>query len=149
MVKREPKLFQNWSQYMRQRQVMASAVMFKNHGWYGWEVGHAKLYGILLWHYETKKHARFKYSRTLRKQGYRRTHNYRLLSRIVENNLLRREGNGYYSFAPSEIQVVERVLSLIKELDKIGNEKEGEQKSASTASSEKTTRKSARTKNVP
>ena len=85
MTGTEPRLFQNWSAYMRQRQVMASAVIFKNHDWYEWEIGHAKIYGILLWHYETKKHTKFKYSKTLKKQGYRRTHNYRLLKKIVEN----------------------------------------------------------------
>lgn len=125
MTEREPKLFKNWSAYMRQRQVMASAVIFKNHGWYQWEVGHAKLYGILLWHYETKKHAKFKYSRTLKRQGYRRTHNYRLLKTIVEKSLLQKQGNGYYSFAPSEIELIKKVLSVIKELDKIGNETGG------------------------
>ena len=121
MTEREPKLFKNWSAYMRQRQVMASAVIFKNKEWYEWQVGHAKLYGILLWHYETKKQTSFKYSKTLKKQGYRRTHNYRLLKTIVEKKLLRKEGKGYYSFTLSQIQAIEKVLSLIKELDLIGN----------------------------
>ncbi len=60
MTEREPKLFKNWSAYLRQRQVMASAAIFKNQGWYQWQVGHAKLYGILLWQYEIKRQARFK-----------------------------------------------------------------------------------------
>lgn len=124
MTEREPKLFKNWSGYMRQRQVMASAVIFKNHGWYKWQVGHAKLYGILLWHYEMKKQTRFKYSKTLKMQGYRRTHNYRLLKAILEKELLQKEGSGYYSFAVSEVKVIEKVLSLIKGLDMIGNETE-------------------------
>jgi hypothetical protein len=124
MTEREPQLFKNWSGYMRQRQAMASAVIFKNHGWYKWEVGHAKLYGILLWHYEMKKQTRFKYSKTLKMQGYRRTHNYRLLKAILEKELLQKEGSGYYSFAVSEVKVIEKVLSLIKGLDMIGNKKE-------------------------
>ncbi len=123
MTRKEPNLFKNWSAYMRQRQVMASAVIFKNHGWYQWEPGHAKLFGILLWHYEAKKQTRFKYSRLLKKQGYRRTHNYRLLRKILENKLLKREQNGYYSLPVSETKTIRKVLSLIKELDAIGNKK--------------------------
>ena len=149
MTEREPKIFKNWSPYMRQRQVMASAVIFKNHGWYEWQVGHSKLYGILLWHYETKKQTSFKYSTTLKKQGYRRTHNYRLLKTIVEKSLLQKEGNGYYSLAPSDLQAIQKVLSLIKKLDMVGNKSEVEQKSPNTASSERTIKRNVRTKNVP
>ena len=122
MTEREPILFKKWKDgYASQRQVMASIVIFKNYGWYKWQVGHAKLYGILLWHYEKKKQTTFKYSKTLKMQGYRRTHNYRLLREIVDNKLLKKEGNGYYSFAPSKIKVIGKVLSLIKALDMIGN----------------------------
>lgn len=123
---RQPKLFKKCDEYTRQRQVMASAVIFKNHGWYKWQVGHAKLYGILLWYYEMKKQTTFKYSKTLKTQGYGRTHNYRLLRTIVEKELLQKEGNGYYSFTASKIRVIEKVLPLIKELDMIGNKKEVE-----------------------
>jgi hypothetical protein len=62
MIIREPRLFKGLDQYVRQRQVMASAVVFKAYGWHGWQIGHAKLYGILLWHYETKKQTSFKLS---------------------------------------------------------------------------------------
>lgn len=143
MAEREPRIFKNWDPYVRQRQAMASAVIFKNHGWYEWEEGHANLYGILLWHYETKKQTRFKYSKVLERLGYRRTHNYRLLKAIVEKELLQREGNGHYSLALSEIQMMEKVLSLIKKLDIIGNDTEVNQKSRDIASSETTIRKNA------
>ncbi len=119
MTEREPKLFKNWSAYTRQRQAMASAVIFESYRWSQWQEGHAKLYGILLWQYEIKKQTRFKYSKTLKKQGYRRTHNYRLLKKIVDNKLLRKEGNGYYSFTLSQIEVIEKVLPLIKKLGMI------------------------------
>jgi hypothetical protein len=115
-------LFKTWSQYMKQRQIMASAVIFKAHGWYEWQVGHAKIFGILLWHYETGNQTSFKYSKTLKKDGYRRTHNYRLLKRIVEMNLLKKKGNGYYHLNLPEINVIDKVLSLIKELDMISKE---------------------------
>jgi len=126
MTEREPKLFKNWSEYMKQRQVMVSAVIFKNQGWYQWEVGHARIFGILVWYYETKKQTSFKYSKTLKKFGYRRTHNYRLLKRIVEEKLLQKEGNGYYNLNLSEIKVIDKILALIKQLDMIGNEEEAE-----------------------
>ena len=122
MPEKEPMLFKNWSEYMKQRQVMVSAVIFKNQGWYQWEIGHARIFGMLLWYYETKKQTSFKYSKTLKKQGYRRTHNYRLLKRIVEINLLKKGGNGYYNLNLSEMKLIDEVLSLMKKLDMISKE---------------------------
>lgn len=122
MRETEPMLFKSWSEYMKQRQVMASAVIFKNHGWYEWEIGHARIFGILLWHYETTKQKSFKYSKTLKKFGYRRTHNYRLLKRIVERNLLKKRGNGCYDLNLPEIKVIDKVISLIKQLDMVSKE---------------------------
>jgi hypothetical protein len=120
MVESEPKLFRNWDPYMKIRQVVVSAVIFKNHGWSQWQSGHAKLFGILLWDYETKRRRTFKYNKTLKKQGYHRTHNYRLLREIIENKLLKKEGNGYYSFAVSDVITIKRVLMAVRELDIIG-----------------------------
>ena len=148
MIIREPRLFKGLDQYVRQRQVMASAVVFKAYGWHGWQIGHAKLYGILLWHYETKKQTSFKYSKILKKLGYRRTHNYRLLKAIVENNLLVKKGNGRYCLTFSGMRVIEKVLSLIRELDMISYETEVMRKSENTASSERIIRKSVNQKNA-
>jgi hypothetical protein len=134
MVEREPKLFKNWDPYMRSRQVMVSATIFKNRGWSQWQTGHAKLLGVILWDYETKNHRKFKYNHTLKKKGYRRTHNYRLLKDIIKNNILQKEGNGYYSFNVPEV-VIKKILKVVKELDKVSNnEAKVEQKSESTAS---------------
>ncbi len=99
---------------------MASAVLFKDQGWMDWELGHAKLFGIVLWNFETKKIKQFKYCHTLKRQGYGRTHNYRLLKELVGNNFLRKEGNGYYSLACQNIESIKKVLLLVKELDMIG-----------------------------
>ena len=123
MTDKEPRLFKNWNNYMKLRQIMASAVIFNNHGWSGWQIGHAKLFGILLWEYETRKNTKFKYSSTLKKQGYRRTHNYRLLKAILENNLLQRDGDGYYTFTVWELKMIKRVMMVLKEMDMIGKEK--------------------------
>ncbi len=120
MIDREPGLFKGLNEYVKQRQVMASAVVFKAHDWQEWQIGHAKLYGILLWHYESKKQTSFKYGKILKKLGYRRTHNYRLLKAIVEKKILCKEGNGRYSLATSEIETIEKVLGLIKQLDNVG-----------------------------
>ena len=119
MVEGEPKLFKNWDPYMKTRQVAASAVIFKNHGWFRWQMGHARLFGVLLWDYEIRRSRRFKYSRILKKQGYQRTHNYRLLQEILENNLLQKEGNGYYSFTVPELEMIRQVIGVMRELDMI------------------------------
>ena len=146
MIDREPRLFKGLNEYVKQRQVMASAVVFKAHDWQEWQIGHAKLYGILLWHYESKKQTSFKYGKILKKLGYRRTHNYRLLKGIVENNLLVKKGNGRYCLTFSGMSVIEKMLSVIRELDMISYETEVMQKSVNTVSSEKTTNKNAKRK---
>jgi hypothetical protein len=123
MVEREPKLFRNWNNYMKLRQIMASALIFNNHGWFHWEIGHAKLFGILLWEYETKKKKKFKYSITFKKLGYRRTHNYRLLKGVIENNLLQRDGDGFYSFTLRELMMLKKIMMVLKGMDMISKEK--------------------------
>ena len=137
MIEKEPKLFKKWDPYMKIRQAAASAAMFRSHGWSEFQPGHAKLFGVLLWDYETKGNKRFKYSKTLKKQGYQRTHNYRLLKEIIENNLLEKEGNGYYSFTPSDITIIKNVLMTVRKLDTMGQGEilaRMEQKSESTVS---------------
>jgi hypothetical protein len=119
MVEGEPKLFKNWDPYMKMRQVAASAVIFKHHGWLRWQMGHARLFGVLLWNYESRQSRRFKYSKILKKQGYKRTHNYRLLKDILENKILQKEGNGYYSFTAQESTTIRQVITVMKELDMI------------------------------
>ena len=119
MTAKDPKLFKDWSSYMRTRQVMLSAVIFKHHGWYGWDTGHVKLFGILLWYFETKNQRSFKYSKTLKKIGYRRTHNYRLLKRMIQTKVLCKECNGVYSFAASDVTIIQKALSLMKQLDRL------------------------------
>ena len=117
MVEREPKLFRNWEPYMKARQVMASAILFGSHGWGDWKIGHAKLVGILLWDFETKKRWKFKYSTTLKMAGYQRTHNYRLLNKLVEKNLLQKEGDGYYSFGSKDLDLIKRLMVVMREMD--------------------------------
>ena len=121
MVEREPEIFKNWDPYMKVRQIMGSAVIFKNHGWTDWQGGHAKLFGILLRDFETKKRWKFKYNTDLKKRGYRRTHNYRLLHKLIKNNLLQKEGNGYYSFNLNQLKLIKGVVLALREMDGFGN----------------------------
>ena len=147
MTKGQPKLFKNWREYTKQRQIMASAMVFKKHGWHEWQAGHARLYGILLWFYETEKQADFKYCKTLKKHGYGRTHNYRIIKRLIEENLLEKKGEGYYSLPSPMLGVIDKVLLMIKKLD-LEEEKEDEEKFQNTASSEMTTQKNVKKRNA-
>ncbi len=135
MVEKEPELFRNFEPYMKARQVAASGAIFINHGWFNWQMGHARLFGVLLWDYERNGKRKFKYNKTLKKHGYRRTHNYRLLSAMVENKVLKKHGNGYYSFI-SDTVLLKKVMTAVRELDTIGKIKtpdEAEPKSEDTA----------------
>lgn len=100
---------------------MASAIFFRSHGWEDWKIGHAKLLGILLWDFETKDEWKFKYSTTLRVSGYRRTHNYRLLDGLVKTGFLQKEGNGYYSFLPSDLDLVKKLIGAMRQMDTFGH----------------------------
>lgn len=136
MVEGEPNLFRNWEPYMKVRQVAASGAIFINHGWFNWQMGHARLFGVLLWDYERNGKRKFKYNKTLKKHGYRRTHNYRLLSTMIENKVLKKDGNGYYSFT-SDTALLKKVLTAVRELDTIGKREisdGAEQTSQDTAS---------------
>ena len=55
----------------------------------------------------------------LKKKGYRRTHNYRLLKSLVEQNLIRKEGDGYYSFPESELEIIKNAITAMRQLDLI------------------------------
>jgi len=120
MVEGEPKIFGNWEPYVKTRQVVAAGVVFINHGWFKWQMGHARLFGVLLWDYERRGCRKFKYNKTLKKHGYCRTHNYRLLSTMIENKVLKKDGNGYYCFT-SDAALIKKVLTAVRELDRIGS----------------------------
>lgn len=122
MKKGEPRIFQNWSEYTKQRQIMIAAALFRANDWDDWEEGHAKLFSIFLWLYEGKKQIRFKYSKTLKKSGYSRTHNYRLLNMIVKQDMLAKEGNGNYRIPEENTRLINKAMVIIKNLD---NLKEG------------------------
>jgi len=119
MKKGEPRIYQNWSEYTKQRQIMIAAALFKANDWDDWEEGHAKLFSIFLWLYEDKKQIRFKYSKTLKKSGYSRTHNYRLLNMIVKQDMLAKEGNGNYRITKQHKELIDNAMVIIKNLDNL------------------------------
>jgi hypothetical protein len=126
MTRVKPQLFERLDVYTRIREMRASTMVFENYGWYKYEEGHTKLFGTLLWHYEGYKQTRFKYSKVLKKLGYQRTHNYRLLKLMVEKGILKKEGGGYYGFTLSVIQLIEKVLCSIRQQDMMRNKKEAD-----------------------
>ena len=120
MTADEPTIFQEFSPYMKARLMIASAILFRHSRWENWTYGHEKLLGIALFHFETKKERRFKYSKLLKKYAYGRTQNYKLLKAICETKILVREGNGYYSFSPDYQGVIQEIMEALKMIDKIG-----------------------------
>ena len=121
MTADEPSIFENLTPYMRTRLMMASVVIFRKSQMPNWSHGHEKLVGVVLWHYENRKEKRFKYSKLLKRYAYGRTQNYKLLRPIVEQKILVSQGNGYYSFAPEYENLLDRILSEMKSIDRLGN----------------------------
>jgi len=119
MTADEPSIFQNLSPYAKTRLMMASAVVFRISDWKEWTHGHEKLLGVVLWHYETKKESRFKYSKLLKRYAYGRTQNYKLLREIVGRKILRKEGNGYYKFSEKYQGILENIFEVMKTADKL------------------------------
>jgi hypothetical protein len=121
MSNEEPSIFQIFPAYMKLRLMFASAILFRISGWKDWSYGHAKLFGVVLWNYEIKEENSFKYSRLLKRHAYGRTQNYKLLRGIVERNILKPEGNGYYSFSEKNQKLIKKILKALKNIDRIGN----------------------------
>lgn len=126
MTADEPTIFENLSSYTRARLMMASAVVFRKSDWDKWTYGHEKLLGVILWHYESKKEKRFKYSKLLKRYAYGRTQNYKLLKGILDRHILVKQGNGYYTFPEKYHTLIEQVFNSLKTIDKLGSQKEGE-----------------------
>jgi hypothetical protein len=126
MTADEPSIFENLNQYMKTRLMMVSAVVFRRSSWDEWTYGHEKLLGVILWHYEAKKENRFKYSKVLKRYAYGRTQNYKLLKGILDQNILVKQGNGYYTFPEEYKSLIDKALEVLKTVDRLGNPKEGE-----------------------
>ena len=121
MTSDDPAIFQDIPQYMRTRLMLASSIVFRESKWEDWTYGHEKLFGVVIWHYETKKAENFKYNKLLKKHGYGRTQNYKLLKGILERKILVRQNNGYYTFSKRCKNLIDRVLEFIKSGDSIRN----------------------------
>jgi hypothetical protein len=110
----EPSIFQSWKPFLRIRQMAIAAAFFRAIGWEDFYYGHAKIFGIILWHYEGTKDSSFKYSRLLRKHGYGKTQNYALLRDLVSKRILRRRYNGAYVISDEYLGLVDSVISSAK-----------------------------------
>ena len=104
--------------------MIASSIVFRESKWEDWTYGHEKILGVVLWHYETKKAERFKYNRLLKKHGYGRTQNYKLLKGILESKILVRQNNGYYAFSKEYKNLIDTALNSLKILDRLRKTKE-------------------------
>jgi hypothetical protein len=122
MVDRDPILFREWNAYMKHRQIMVSSIVLKSFGWADWNTSHAKLLGVLLWEYEGSKANEFRYNKLLRRHGYRRTHNYKLLNDLLKSSVLRRSGRGTYFLDAKSLEVAERAIAFMKQADHICHE---------------------------
>jgi hypothetical protein len=123
MGDREPMLFREWDAYMKHKQIMVASIVLKSSGWGDWNAGHAKLLAVFLWNYEGKKINRFSYREVLKRHGYRRTHNYRLLGGLVANSVLVKKDKGFYSFREETVRVAEAALQFIAQADIICSRK--------------------------
>jgi hypothetical protein len=133
MTADEPSIFDDLNSYMKARLMIASAIIFRRSNWKDWTYGHEKLLGVIIWHYEYKREKTFKYSKVLRRYAYGRAQNYKLLRGILERNILINEGNGYYTFGREYQEVFDKILDILKAIDKLGTPKEDEEKSRDSA----------------
>ena len=122
MTNDDPSIFQNLPPYMRMRLMMAAAIIFRNSDLKNWTYGHQKLLGIVLWNYEKKREKSFKYSKLFKRHAYGRTHNYKLLKKILEEKILVKEGNGIYAFEKKYHTLIEQIFTGLKALDRIKTE---------------------------
>ena len=121
----EPQIFRNWSGYLKNRQAMSSSVVFNRINWQNWTTAHANLFGIILWHYQTTNSLKFKYSKLMKKNGYSRTHNYRLMKALLDKSFILREGNGHYTINPDYSVLIDKMSQVMKQLDFVSTQAEG------------------------
>ena len=114
MSLKEPAIFQTWKPFLRIRQMMLAAAFFKRIGWYDFSYGHAKMFGIILWHYEGTKDPSFKYSAFIRKNAYGKTQNYALLKNLIEKDIIQRKRNGSYQICEEHEKLAIEILSLAR-----------------------------------
>lgn len=120
MVDRDPILFRGWNAYMKHRQIMVSAIVLKNSGWGEWNTSHAKFLAVLLWDYQGRKVNSFKYNEIIKRKGYQRTHNYRVLNELVKKAVLIKNDKGQYCIQNESLRIAEQAFTFMKQADNIG-----------------------------
>jgi hypothetical protein len=114
---KEPGMYEGWEPYLRIRQMMIASIIFRNIGWKDFDYGHAKIFGIILWHYECTKNLNFKYCQLLRREGYGKTQNYALLKDLLDKGVLERKKNGLYEIYDKHICRINTILESFKSLN--------------------------------
>jgi hypothetical protein len=114
MSLKEPAIFQTWKPFLRIRQMVIAAAFFKAIGWENFNYGHAKIFGIILWHYEGTKDLSFNYSVLLRKNAYGKTQNYALLKILIEKDIIERKRNGSYQICEEHEKLAIEILTLAR-----------------------------------
>ena len=122
----EPQIFRSWSGYLKNRQAMSSSVVFNIRNWQSWTPAHANLFGIILWNYQTTNSLKFKYSKLMKRNGYSRTHNYRLMKALLDKSLILRDGNGYYTINPDYADLINKISQVMKQLDSVSRRIKGD-----------------------
>jgi hypothetical protein len=113
---KEPSMYKGWEPFLRIRQMMIASIIFRNIGWKGFDYGHAKIFGIILWHYECTKNPNFRYCELLRREGYGKTQNYTLLKDLLDRGILERQKNGLYEICKDHCCKIENIVASVKNL---------------------------------
>ena len=116
---REPLLFRKLTPYQKQRYKLASAILLNKFLGRKWEDAHACLLCVFVWHYEVEGKTRLKFSEEIRLNAFVGSYNYTLLSPLIKSGIINQEyGHGYYSLTKQARETVDKVLGLLKKIDK-------------------------------
>ncbi len=91
--------------------MMIAGAIFRRLGWDDFSYGHAKIFGIILWHYEATKKYVFKYSRLLRRHGYGKTQNYKLIKDLIDRKIIRRRLFGEYEIRQENSRIIDDAIA--------------------------------------
>jgi hypothetical protein len=111
---KEPSMYKGWEPYLRIRQMMIASLVFKNVGWDNFNYGHAKIFGIIIWHYECTKKSNFRYCELLRREGYGKTQNYFLIKDLLDKRIIERQSNGNYKICDKHTCGINMILESFK-----------------------------------
>ena len=117
----EPHIYNKLSKYQKKRYQLIACCLLKslmNH--IDWKEGHEGLLSIFIWHYENNGNNRLKFSKEIKNDGFSGSYNYWFLPDLVKSGVLKQEyGHGYYSLTEKAIKILDKVLKIVRSLDKV------------------------------